>query len=258
MYIDTHCHLTDGRFAEDLDEVVIAAQEAGIEKIIVPAVDLADSGKVVALTQKYEGAYGLVGIYPGNVDETESIEEAMKELEGLLKQERVVGIGEIGMDGYWKKDNLEKQREVFTAQLRLASLWDLPVVIHSRAAGGEIRAVLESFSENVRGQFHCFGEDEDFLAFVLDRGFYVSFCGNVTYRSAEKLRELSERVPLTQLLVETDAPYLAPEGKRGERNVPANVKITAEFLAKVRGISSEELARVTTENARKLFNLPTE
>lgn len=253
MMIDTHCHLTDKRFKDDLGGVVDEAKEKGVTQFIVPATDLKDSQKVVALTKKYSELFGLVGVYPGNAEKISDTEEMVERLRILLSKGKIAGIGEIGLDCYWNKRDIEKQKEVFKAQLELAIELDLPVVIHSRSSGDEIKAVFSEMDVLPRGQFHCFGESVEFLNYVLSKGFYVSFCGNITYSSANDLRELAKVVPLERLLLETDSPYLPPRELRGSRNTPANVKMTAEFLAELKGVSFEELELATTRNAKELF-----
>lgn len=253
--IDTHCHLTDRKLSGQVGEIVSEALENGVEKLIVPGGDVSDSREVIKLTKEYEQVYGLVGIYPGNVEGVEDIDKEMASLEEMTKESKIVGIGEIGLDCYWNERDLPKQIEVFRAQLELAIKLDLPVVIHTRKSGEQVKKVFESMERLPRGQFHCFGEGVELMEYFLDKGFYLSFCGNVTYKSAEDLREMAKRVPMERLLLETDAPYLTPEPIRGNVNRPANVRITAEFLAKLKEVSLGELAEKTTENAKRLFGI---
>lgn len=253
--IDSHCHLTDPKFGDELNGVMERARAAGVKEIIVPASGRKDWERIEELINKYDGVYGCLGVHPEEADGVERGEELREELREAVKKARMVGIGEIGMDGYWNKRNLFKQAGVFKVQMELAAEINLPVVIHSRGAGEEIKTVMERLKELPRGQFHCFGEDEEFLKYVLDRGYYVSFAGNVTYKNAERLRELAKRVPRERLLLETDAPYLAPESKRGSRNEPVNVRIIGEFLADYLGIAAEELFWQTERNTRELFKL---
>lgn len=253
--IDTHAHLTDGRIAKDVEEIIKEAKSLGIGKIIVPATDMKDSRKVGTLVEKHRDVFGLVGIYPGFEGDENDLNLALEELKTLVGKDQIVGIGEIGMDSYWNERQLEKEVMVFRSQLELASELNKPVAIHSRGSEKEIGVVLEAMEKLPHGQFHCFGESPEFLEYVLNKGFYVSFCGNVTYKSAHNLRELAVRVPLDRLLLETDSPYLPPEPLRGERNTPINVKITAEFLAELRGESFDQLVKITTKNAKDLFGI---
>lgn len=262
--IDTHCHLTDPKFSGQVEAVLARAKEAGVERIIVPGTDLVDIRRVIELSESYENIYGLAGIYPGNVEEVGNLDEAIEKIEKIITEnKKIIGIGEIGLDGYWSDRNIEKQKQFFKAQLELAVEKNVPVAIHSRKAEGPIREVFEEMERLPTGQFHCFGESEEFLNYVLKKGFYVSFCGNITYPSASsgRLRDLVKKVPLDRLLLETDSPYLAPEpirqaqGKvqRGNLNEPANVKIMGEYIAKLLDVSPETLINQTTKNAKCLF-----
>lgn len=251
--IDTHAHLTDPKFI-DVTDVIKRASEVGVDKIIVPATDAKDMFLVKELTVKYENVYGLVGIYPGNVEEVGDLEATLKQIEELVsKNEKIVGIGEIGLDCYWNDRDIEKQKVLFKAQLELAIKLRVPVAIHSRKAEREIKEVFEEMKALPKGQFHCFGESRDFLSYILDKDYYVSFCGNITYKSADNLRRLVKLVPLERLLLETDSPYLAPEGQRGRPNEPANVRIIGEYIASLRDVSLETLINQTTANAKCLF-----
>lgn len=261
--IDTHCHLTEERLMLDLDEILARARENGVEKIIVPGTSLEDSMKVVRLTERHDEVFGLVGVHPESVLEKRSprkgdhdLDSARDDIREMIEgSKKIVGVGEIGMDFYWDKERkLEKeQTELFKMQLELAVEMGKPVVIHNREADKEIMEVLDSMPIVPRGQFHCWAGDEGMLAWALDKGFYISFCGNITYKSAGNLREMIKKVPLERLLLETDAPYLSPEPKRGTLNEPANVKITAEYIANLLDVSLLELDRITTQNAKCLF-----
>ncbi len=256
--IDTHSHLSDEKFAGDLGGVVGRAKEAGVDKIIDPGLNITDSKRAIEIAEQFEGVYALVGVHPEVVISHPNTIVSVDELVELIESsKKVVGIGEIGLDFYWDKDKKTKkeQVELFEMQLRLAEAMKLPVMIHSRSAGEEIKEVFEGLEHLPLGQFHCFGENEKFLEYVLEKGFCVSFCGNITYKSAKDLRTLVKKVPLDRLLLETDAPYLAPGEKRGGRNEPANVRITAEFLVDVLGKSMEEIEGETTKNAYQLFGL---
>lgn len=252
--IDTHVHLSDPRLGSQIKNVLLLAREAGVERVIVPATDLKDAYRIRKLLESFDGVYGLAGIYPGNVEGVGSLESAIAELAKILdSSKKMVGIGEIGLDCYWTKRNIEKQMAFFKAQLVLAAKRNLPVAVHSRGSGNEIKGVFDSMEKLPKGQFHCFGESEEFLTFVLERGFHVSFCGNITYPSAANLRNMIKKVPLDRLLLETDSPYLAPEPRHGSINVPSNVKILAEYIAGLLGIQTSTLINQTTENTLCLF-----
>ena len=254
MLVDTHCHLTDERLRKDIEGVLERAKAVGVEKIIVPSASLEDSKQAVKIADKYEDVYCLVGVHPEHVNETVNVEE-LREM--IKSSSKVVGIGEIGLDFHYDKEKKTRneQIELFKTQLELAVELGLPVAIHAREAEEEIRNVLDGFKEPFKGVFHCWSGDKDFLKYVLDKGFYVSFCGNVTYKSNELLRDLLKLVPLEWLLLETDSPYLPPEPERGRPNEPKNVKITAKFMADVLGLSVDTLINQTTENSLCLFSL---
>ena len=253
--IDTHAHLTDDKYSGEVESVIKRAQEAGVESIINPSTSLDDAIKVDALCREYEQVYGLVGLYPGEARE-ESWEQDLERMWSMLSlNKKLVGIGEIGLDETPLKTNPKLEYAVFKTQLEYALNHDLPVVIHTRNTESEMWEVFKNYSKLPAGHMHCFSGSREWLEYVLERGFYVGFDGNVTYKNAENLRELARLVPIERLLLETDSPYLPPTGKRGERNEPGNVRITAEFLAHLRGESIESLLAATTTNARTLYKL---
>ncbi len=250
--IDTHCHLSDKKYT-DLDLVVNNFRNSDIELVFVPSVDLVDARKVLELVSIYDDVYGFIGIHPEHADEVVDIDASVAEINGMLNNKKILGIGEIGIDCHWKQDNIEKQTMVFRKQLVLATLRSLPVVVHSRNAGDVIEQLFMKMDKLPRGQFHCFGESESFLRLILEKGFYVSFTGNITYPNAESLRNLVKLSPLERLLIETDGPYLSPQSLRGRLNVPENVRIVAEEVAKIKGIEIEEVINQTNQNAKCLF-----
>jgi TatD DNase family protein len=255
--IDSHCHLIDKKFA-DIESVFKRATMAGVEKMIMPTGNLTDAIKAIQLAKEFK-QFAMVGIHPEDIDTVVNIEAVIAEERSIIANggSCVVGIGEIGLDFYFDKEkkSKEKQIEIFTKQMQLAVELKLPVVIHMREAEDEMLKVLEELSEVPTGQFHCFDGSEPFLKYVLEKGFYVSFAGNITFKSAGNLRELIKLVSLNKLLLETDSPYLAPEPLRGTVNEPANVKIIAEFIAGELGITPDLLAETTTKNAKCLYSL---
>ena len=256
--IDTHAHLTDERLAGQIDDVLARAKEAGVTKIIVPSTSLEDAGVVVEIAGKYNEVFGLVGVHPESVLEKGFLDFSRNDVEELVRRSnRVVGIGEIGLDFHYDKERSSKelQIKVFREQMELAGELELPVAIHTRDAEEEMRGVLKTSSSLPAGQFHCWSGSDGLLGLVLEKGFYVSFCGNITYKSADLLREQVKRVPFDRLLLETDSPYLAPGGRRGSLNEPANVKIIAEYIADLLGVSSETLINQTTANTQCLYLL---
>lgn len=254
--IDSHAHLNFSDFGQDLNEVITQSQEAGVSKIINIGTSLTDSQETIDLAAKYPFMYASVGIHPNdNPEETlDSID--WEKLEHLAKQPKVVAIGECGLDFSRSKDP-ERQIPLFRRQIELATKLNLPLSIHLRDAQNELMTELGGELKDGRGVFHCFSGDQQYLDFVLKElpGFSCSFAGNLTYKSASNLRELAKQVPLERLLVETDCPFLTPEPIRGSRNLPANVKITAQTLAELKGVPVETIAEVTSQNATTLFNL---
>ncbi|GAB4026268.1 MAG: hypothetical protein Fur0011_1290 [Candidatus Microgenomates bacterium] len=253
--IDTHAHLTDARYEGDVTEVIKRSIESGVEAIINPSTTLADSMMVDRLCREYPQIYGLVGLYPGEA-KANSWQSDLAEMWRLLSSNnKIVGIGEIGLDEAPLKTNPKLEYEVFETQLNYALNNDYPVVIHTRNTEREMWEVFKRYDKLPRGHMHCFSGSVEWLEYVLERGLYVGFDGNVTYKNADNLRELAKRVPIERLLLETDSPYLPPTGRRGERNEPCNVRITAEFLANLRGESINTLIEMTSNNARELYNL---
>lgn len=258
MLIDTHCHLTDSKF-DDVKKTIAQARAVGVEKIFIPVSNIEDAKRAVVIAEQ-EDLYAMVGVHPEDIDSVSDTSRLIYALEEIIgKSKRVIGVGEIGLDFYWDKEKKtkEKQLEIFYAQMELAVKRHLPVVIHMREAEEEMLEVLTKIERLPRGQFHCFAGSESFLKFVLEKGFYVSFAGNVTYKNAHSLRELLSTVPLDRLLLETDSPYLAPEPVRGTVNSPANVKIVAEFVARELNLDTQKLIDQTGNNALCLYSLDT-
>lgn len=257
MLVDSHCHLTDERLEKRVKDVLKEAKKEGVEKIMVASGNAEDGEVVIGLVKRFKELDGVVGIHPEMVRENSfDVEVEIKKLEELIKKEKEVikGIGEIGLDFYYDKEKKseEVQIKLFKGQLRLAKKWKLPVVIHMRKAEEEMREILEEFG-GLKGMFHCWSGSEELLQFVLDRGFYVSVAGNVTFKNADELRRLVKLIPNRKLLLETDSPYLSPEPVRGRLNEPKNVKILARFVAKLKGVETQNLIKQTGKNYLCLF-----
>ena len=252
--IDTHAHLTDRRFARDLEETLDRAREAGVRAFVVVGYDLASSAASVALAERFDDVWAAVGLHPHNAKDVTP--ELLAEIERLSHAPRVVAIGECGLDYYRNLSSPERQREALLAQLHLAALRGLPVVIHSRDAMRQTLELLEMNAPSRGGVMHCFDGTAAEALRTCELGFYVSFAGPITYRRDGVLREAAAAVPAERVLVETDCPYLAPGAHRGERNEPAFVAETAEAVARARGVRFMEMARQSTANAQRLFGLP--
>ena len=251
LLIDTHCHLDFPEFDQDRDEVIQRAKDQGVGYIINIGASLEGSRKSVELAQKYASIYATVGIHPHEADGFNKQAEA--EIRALAKRDKVVAIGEIGLDYFKQFSKKENQLPLFLNLVKLAKELDLPLVIHTREAQGDTLRILKE-ALPVKAVVHCFSGDKEFLKECLGLGFLVSFTCNVTYKKADSLREVIKFTPLESLLLETDAPYLSPEGFRGKRNEPAQVRLLAELVAGLKGLKLEELAKATTENARRFFN----
>jgi len=248
---DTHCHLNDDAYRDDLEEVIGRAREEGIAFILVPGYDLPSSVRAVELARRYPGVYAAVGVHPHDAVTYDAAVE--KELQRLLAEEKVVAVGEIGLDYHYNHSPRERQQEVFQRQLALAKAADLPVIIHNREAHNDLLDLLQAAGKNHRGVLHAYSGSKEMLPNFLALGFYISAGGPVTFKNARKLPEVVTAVPADRLVLETDAPYLTPHPYQGRRNEPAYLVHTAGRVAELRGISREELAVSTTENAFRLF-----
>lgn len=252
--VDTHCHLDMKQYNDDLDEVIAKASSMGVDRIITVGIDLQSSRRAVELSEKYAGVYATVGVHPHNIGNVTPADYEM--LAVLAKKTKVVAYGEIGIDLHYNYAPQDKQIEHMARQIELAKDAKLPLVIHDREAHLEIMEVLGKCGPfPAGGVMHCFSGDSKFAAEVLDLGFYISIPGVVTFRKAEMLQEAVRDVPMDRLILETDGPFLAPEPRRGRRNEPALVLFTAQRVAELKCMDIDEVARVTTLNAEKLFRL---
>jgi len=252
--IDTHAHLQLQHFDEDRDAVIRRAVDVGVARIITIGTDVASSRMAIALAEKDESIFAAVGIHPTDCDN--SADADFEEIHQLAQHPRVVAIGEIGLDYYWKNVPPEVQRKAFVRQLAMARELKKPVIIHNREAGEAILQTLrEENIHELRGVFHCFSENMDFARHVLELGSYISFTGNLTYKKST-LPEVAALIPLDRIMLETDAPFMTPVPYRGKRNEPANVVHIAEKLGEIKKLPVAEIAMVTSENACRLFGLP--
>ncbi len=255
MLVDTHAHLDFPDFDFDRKEIIQKAAEAGVKYIINVSSDLRGCLASLELTKDYKNIFASIGIHPHSAAEIG--EEDFQRIPGLLKNEKVVAVGEVGLDYYRNLSPPDRQKELFSRFIGLSLETRLPLIIHSRDAEIDTIDILKSRATGaaIKGVIHCFSGSRDFCQKCLDLGLSISFTCNITYKKSEGLRELVKFVPSDRLLLETDCPYLSPEGQRGRRNQPSNVRPLAQFIADLRGRSLEEIARNTTDNAIKLFNL---
>ena len=253
--IDSHAHLDGEKFANDRAGVIERALESGVVKIITMGDSLESSARSVALAEEFESVYAAVGIHP---EEAQLMTAAMDEqLAAWAAQEKVVAIGEIGLDYYWEKDEEKRalQRAIFVRQLDLARQLRLPVCIHDREAHGDMMKILKTEGRGLRGVLHCYSGSWEMAAELLKGDWYFGIDGPLTYKNAAKLPEIVQRLPAERILVETDSPYLSPMPFRGKRNEPAHVLYIAEKAAELRGESLEAFARATRENTRDLYGI---
>ena len=253
--IDTHAHLDDEKFAHDRAAVIERARESGIVKIITMGDSLDSSARSVALAEKFELVYAAVGIHP---EEAQPMTAATDEqIAAWAAQEKVVAIGEIGLDYYWEKDEERRalQRAIFVRQLDLARQLKLPVCIHDREAHGDMMKILKTEGRGLRGVLHCYSGSWEMAAELLKGDWYFGIDGPLTYKNAAKLPEIVQRLPAERILIETDSPYLSPMPFRGKRNEPAHVLYIAKKAAELRGESLEAFARATRENTRELYGI---
>ncbi|MGL1833441.1 TatD family hydrolase [Rhodocyclaceae bacterium SMB388] len=251
MYVDSHCHLDFPQLAEREDEVVAAMRANRVEHALCVNVRMEDFPRVLALAQRHEGFHASVGVHPDNADVDEPDEAR---LVALAAHPKVVAIGETGLDYHWHKDEPEWQRTRFRTHIRAARACGKPLIVHTRSASADtLRLMREENASEAGGVMHCFTESREVAEAALDLGFFISFSGIVTFRNATDLKAVAQYVPLDRLLIETDAPYLAPVPHRGRTNEPAWVVHVADEIARLRGEALERIETVTTENFFNLF-----
>ena len=250
---DTHAHYDDSRFDGDRDAVLAALPEAGVELVLDPGCDLPSSRAAAALAERYSHVYAAAGIHPENCVGFQDADLAA--LRQLLAQPKVVAIGEIGLDYYWEENPpRDFQQMVFRKQLALAEELELPVIVHDREAHGDSLSIIREFPA-VTGVFHCFSGSPEMAGELLKRGWYLGFDGPITYKNARRAPEVAAITPLERMVVETDAPYLSPAPVRGRRNDSRYLPHVIAKLAEWKGVTPEEMTRITCENGKRLFRL---
>jgi TatD DNase family protein len=251
--IDTHCHLDEESLYEDLDNVIAAASEAGVEAIITIGTNAESSRRSVEMAEKYDCIFAVVGIHPNYCSEVRPGDWDV--IEELAEHSRVVAIGETGLDRYWDYAPIDLQREYFLRHLELSRKIEKPFVVHCRDADDEVRDVLRNAAQGgpLNGVMHSFCQSAQSAQEYLSMGLHLSFTGMLTFRKNDALRQTAASLPIERIFVETDAPYLAPMPNRGKRNEPAFVRFTLNCLAKAHGMEPEEMAELTTSNARRFF-----
>ncbi|WP_448187606.1 TatD family hydrolase [Azospirillum sp. sgz301742] len=255
MLVDSHCHLDFPDFAEELDAVVERARAAGVGRMVTICTYLTRFDQVRAVAERFDDVYCSLGVHPHQAQE-EIAGVSVERLVELAKHPKVIGIGETGLDYYYDKSPRDVQQECFRMHIRAAMEAGLPLIIHTRDADHDIMRVVreEAAGRPVKGLLHCFSSGREVAEDALDFGFSLSLSGIVTFKKSDDLRAIVKDVPLDRILVETDAPYLAPMPFRGKRNEPAYVAHTAASVAAVKGVAPEEMARITTDNFFRLFD----
>ena len=250
--IDSHCHINFSEFDEDFDGLLQRAADNNVSHMLCVSVNLEDFPQVLRLAEKHQNIFASVGVHPCY---TECADPEVDELISLANHSKIVAIGETGLDYFRTEGDLQWQRDRFARHIEASRLTGKPLIIHTRQAARDTMQMLKDHkAEEGGGVMHCFAEDWETAEKALDIGFYISFSGIVTFKSAEQLREVARKVPLDKVLVETDAPYLAPVPKRGKVNEPSYVRHTAEFLAELRNVPLPEIAEITTRNFFDLFH----
>ena len=252
-YIDTHAHYDDSKFEEDLNMVLEEVKKNKVVAIINDSVDVNNSKEVVELVSKRENMFAAIGIHPTEDPGANYIEE----LRGLYleNKEKIVAIGEIGLDYYWEKDNRESQHKKFLDQIELANELELPIVIHCRDAGDDIVKLMKKCMPKYGCVFHCYQPNDETKRFIIQNDFYISLTGNITFKRNEYFHKVIKEIPIDRIMVETDSPYMSPEPFRGKRNSSVNIPIIAKKLAEIKEIEEENLAEIVYNNSIRFYHL---
>jgi TatD DNase family protein len=256
--IDTHAHLNYPDIQKNLNDILKRAEDKGVEKIIVPATDVKSSYEIIELVNNHEMLYGAVGIHPTELKDFN--ENDLNVIEELCKSNKIVAIGEIGLDYYWKPFDKELEQFVLKSQLQIAKRYNMPVILHNRESSEDLMLIIEHEYEGgkLKGQFHSFSGDLNMAKRCFEMGFYISFTGNLTYKPNDSTRiayEIVKETPLEYLLLETDTPFLPPVPYRGKQNEPSYIIHTAQKIAELKGITIGEVGQVTSGNAKRLYNI---
>ena len=252
MLFDTHAHMDDRAFDEDRETLLTQLPEQGIGLLMNPGCSLASSRNAVALAERYDYIYAAVGSHPDAADEVN--DQVLAEYRALCKHEKVLAIGEIGLDYHYEDIPRARQQAAFRAQMALAAELDLPVIVHEREAHEDGMRIVAEYP-TVKGVFHCYSGSAEMAKWLVSRGWYIGFTGVLTFKNARKAVETAASIPLNRIVLETDCPYMSPEPFRGKRNDPGRLYRMAEKLAEIRGLSVEEIHAITMENGKKLYRM---
>ena len=252
MLIDTHAHLNDPAFDEDRAELLATFKDAGVGLVLNAGCSLESSRECIALAESYPWIYASVGTHPDTADEVN--EEVLEVYRQMCRHEKVKAIGEIGLDYYYETIHRDAQMKAFRMQMALAQELDMPVIVHERDAHIDGMTIVKEFPQ-VKGVFHCYSGSAEMARQLVDLGWYIGFTGVLTFKNARKAVETTQQIPLERIVLETDCPYMAPEPYRGKRNHPGYLPRMAEKLAEIRGLPVEDVIRITTQNAKRLYRI---
>ena len=253
MIFDTHAHYDDKQFDEDREQLLDSMRAGGVGTIVNASATVESWDKVLELTREYPFVYGMIGVHP---DEAGALdEEKFARMERLLQEEKVVAVGEIGLDYYWDNESHEVQKRWFIRQLELAQKWNMPVNIHSREAAADTLEIMKKYAQGMKVIIHCYSYSKEMAEEYVKMGYLIGVGGVVTFKNARRLKETVEAIPLSHIVLETDCPYLAPEPNRGKRNSSLNLSYVAQTIADLKGITAEEVIKVTGENAKAFYGI---
>jgi len=253
MIFDSHAHYDSEQFNEDREELLLSMEENGVGTIVNSGASWDSVTEVVELAHKYPFIYAAVGMHPDEVGDLN--DERFEYLKSQCQKEKVVAVGEIGLDYYWDNESHDVQKKWFIKQLELARELDLPVIIHSRDAAADTLEIMKEYGQGLRGVIHCFSYSVELAREYVKMGFHIGIGGVVTFKNGRKLKEIAEEIPLDRILLETDCPYLAPVPFRGKRNCSAYISYVAQEIANLKGISYEEVVAQTEQNGKRLFRI---
>ena len=258
-FFDSHSHYNDEKFNEDREQLIQDTYKDGITKFVCAGYNIQSSLDSLEISKKYDFIYSICGISPNDIPQSEQeLWKNIDKISQIAKQnndKKLVAIGEIGLDYYWNKENKALQKKAFIKQIELANELELPIVIHSRDASVDTIEILKTNSVYKKGIFHCCQLNQEMIRQALELGFYISFAGPITFKNAKNAYDCVKMVPMNKILIETDSPYLSPEPHRGKRNDSRNVKYVAQKIADIKGLSLEEVAKITYENTMKIFEI---
>lgn len=253
-FIDAHSHYNDEQFDEDRENIIKETYSSGVEKVICAGYDVLSSKKSIEISSKYDFIYSTCGISPNDVPENiDEIDNCLSKIEELLQNNKVIAVGEIGLDYHWNQENKEIQQEMFIKQIELANKYDLPIQIHTREAVSDTIKILKEHPVKRKGMFHCCPLNRELVKEALNLGFYISFAGPITFKNSKNAEEIVSMVPIDKFLTETDSPYLSPEPNRGKRNNSINVKFIVQKIAEFRKITLEAATEAAYANMLELF-----